>query len=100
MVCQDFLAPKKIDPKFLDPKHVFKELTASAPIDGSLAIAANAQANVFQPDKKRRHRDGYAEGDYTLFKAIGANDFIRSHDPISVLGTANRITFTTDEEKE
>ncbi len=100
VVCRDYLAPKKIDPKFLDPKHVFKELTASAPLDGKLTISANAQANVFQPDKTRRHRDGYAEGDHTLFKVIGATKFIRSSDPISVLGSANRIAFITDEEKE
>lgn len=100
VVCRDFLAPKKIDPKFLDPKHVFKELVASAPLDGKVSIAANAQANVFQPEKKRRHRDGYAEGDSTLFKAIGADEFIRSSDPISVLGSANRIAFVTEEEKE
>ena len=100
MVCQDFLAPKKIDPKFLDPKHVFKELTAPAPVDGNVTIAANAQANVFQPDKKRRQRDGYADGDYTLFKAIGASEFIRSSDPVSVLGSANRISFLSEEEKE
>ncbi len=100
VVCRDYLAPKKIDPKFLDPKHVFKELTASAPLDGKLTISANAQANVFQPDKTRRHRDGYAEGDHTLFKVIGATEFIRSSDPISVLGSANRIAFITDEEKE
>jgi len=60
----------------------------------------NAQANVFHPEKKRRHRDGYADGDYTLFKAIPASDFVQGHDPIAILGNINKITFLTEEEKE
>ena len=60
----------------------------------------NAHANVFMPEKKRRHRDGYAEGDYTLHKTLPASDFIRCVDPVSFLGNVNRISFTSDEEKE
>ncbi|RDX50401.1 FtsJ-domain-containing protein [Lentinus brumalis] len=101
VVCREFLAPKHIDPKFFDPKHVFKELTASAPAEELAgAIAKNAQINVFQPEKKRRHRDGYAEGDYTLYKETGAADFIRCQDAVTFLGTFNKFTFKTDEEKE
>ncbi|KAH7880620.1 Spb1 C-terminal domain-containing protein [Lentinula edodes] len=101
VVCREFLAPKFIDPKFLDPKHVFKDLSASIP-DGSdkPARAHNAEANVFQPEKKRRKRDGYEDGNYTLFKSIPVSELIHSTDPISVLGSANKITFQTDEEKE
>ncbi|KAJ7225420.1 Spb1 C-terminal domain-containing protein [Mycena pura] len=100
VVCRDFLAPKHIDPKFLDPKHVFKDLAASASGTDKGASAHNVQANVFQPEKKRRKRDGYDDGDYTLFKAIPVAEFIRSPDPISVLGRVNKITFLTEEEKE
>ncbi|KAJ7783899.1 Spb1 C-terminal domain-containing protein [Mycena maculata] len=101
VVCRDFLAPKHIDPKFLDPKHVFKDLaatTASGTDKGS--SAQNIQANVFQPEKKRRKRDGYEDGDYTLFKSVPVAEFVRSPEPISVLGTVNKMTFVTDEEKE
>jgi AdoMet-dependent rRNA methyltransferase SPB1 len=100
VVCRDFLAPKHIDPKFLDPRHVFKDLSASvagAPEKG--LSAGNAQANVFQPEKKRRHRDGYAEGDYTLHSKTGVSDFIKGADPIAVLGAVSQLTFDTDEEK-
>lgn len=62
--------------------------------------ADKAQANVFHPEKKRRHREGYADGDYTLFKTLSASSFVHGNDPISALGGANRITFLTDEEKE
>ncbi|CAK5280261.1 unnamed protein product [Mycena citricolor] len=87
VVCRDFLAPKFIDPKFLDPKHVFKDLAASVASGTDKGSSShNAQANVFQPEKSRRKRDGYDEGDYTLFKAVPVGDFIRNPDPISVLG--------------
>jgi AdoMet-dependent rRNA methyltransferase SPB1 len=94
VVCREFRAPKAIDPKFLDPKHVFKDLDAAAPADKG--IVTN---NVFQPEKRRRHREGYADNDYTLFKQIGVAEFINATDPVAVLGAVNRMTFTTEEEK-
>ncbi|THG99899.1 hypothetical protein EW026_g2532 [Hermanssonia centrifuga] len=101
VVCRDFLAPKHIDPKFFDPKHVFKDLSASAPADGDdKAIISVAHTNVFQPEKKRRNRAGYDEGDYILFKTSGAADYIRCQDPVTFLGTINQISFITEEEKE
>ncbi|KAG5652171.1 hypothetical protein H0H81_006011 [Sphagnurus paluster] len=100
VVCREFLAPKFIDPKFLDPRHVFKDVaTGDASIDKG-SSANNVQANVFQPEKKRRHRDGYADGDYILHRTINAADFVRDADPIAALGTANKIAFLTEEEKE
>jgi AdoMet-dependent rRNA methyltransferase SPB1 len=99
VVCRDFIAPRQIDPKFLDPKHVFKMLSSSSSIDKG-ASSNNFQANVFQPEKKRRRRDGYEDGDYTLFKEGTATDFIQGVDPVSFLGSVNKISFKTDEEKE
>lgn len=98
VVCREFLAPKVIDPKFLDPKHVFKDLETSVSLDKGVTVN-DVQANVFQPDKKRRHRGGYADNDYTLFKQIGVAEFVRSSDPIAILGAVNKISFTTEEEK-
>jgi AdoMet-dependent rRNA methyltransferase SPB1 len=54
---------------------------------------------VFQPNKRRRKRDGYDDNDYTLFKKIAAGMFVKGTDPISVLGSVNKITFETEEEK-
>lgn len=111
VVCQEFKAPKRIDPKFLDPRHVFKDLDPVADtalvqttVDGknsaqSIKIASNAVANVFEPEKKRRKREGYDEGETILFKAIGAKDFIEAQDPILLLGTFNEIQFKRDEDK-
>jgi AdoMet-dependent rRNA methyltransferase SPB1 len=52
------------------------------------------------PEKKRRKRDGYDEGDYTLHKTISATDFIHKSDAVGMIGTANQITFITKEELE
>lgn len=99
MVCRDFLAPKHIDAKFLDPKHVFKDLASSLPSNEQGITPGNAQSNVFHPEKKRRHRDGYADGDYTLFKSMTASEFVHGQDPITILGAVNKIAFFSEEEK-
>lgn len=99
VVCREFHAPKSIDPKFLDPKHVFKELAPTDSIDKS-SSANNAHANVFMPEKKRRKRDGYDDGNYTLHKTISATDFVHKTDAVGMIGTANQITFTSKEELE
>ncbi|KAF9056269.1 Spb1 C-terminal domain-containing protein [Panaeolus papilionaceus] len=99
VVCRDFLAPKHIDAKFLDPKHVFKDLASSLPSNEQGITPGNAQSNVFHPEKKRRHRDGYADGDYTLFKSMTASEFVHGQDPITILGAVNKIAFFSEEEK-
>ncbi|CAI7570388.1 unnamed protein product [Penicillium glandicola] len=84
VVCRGFKAPKRIDPKFLDPKHVFAELTAPTP---------NYEAKVFNPEKKKRKREGYEEGDYTQFKELPVTEFVNTMDPIAILGGYNKLSF-------
>ncbi|PGH36948.1 AdoMet-dependent rRNA methyltransferase spb1 [[Emmonsia] crescens] len=84
VVCQGFKAPKHIDPKFLDPRHVFAELQDPTP---------NHEAKVFNPEKKKRKRDGYEEGNYIQFKEIPVSEFINTTDPISILGEYNKLSF-------
>lgn len=84
VVCRGFKAPKRIDPKFLDPRTVFAELADPTP---------NNEAKVFNPEIKKRKRDGYEEGNYTQFKQVPANDFIQTTDPIAMLGSLNRLSF-------
>ena len=91
VVCRDFIAPKKIDPRMLDPKAVFSDVGAEEP---------KKLADVFRPEKKRRHRDGYEDGDYTLHKTLDVMEFIRADDPIVTLGSYNQFTFTSDESRE
>lgn len=85
VVCLGYKAPKKLDPKFLDPKHVFAELADPTP---------NNEAKVFNPEIKKRKRDGYEEGNWTQFKEVPASEFIQTTDPIAMLGSLNRFSFT------
>lgn len=84
VVCKGFKAPKRIDPRFLDPKSVFAELAGATP---------NNEARVFNPESKKRKREGYEEGDYTQFKSVPASEFVQTADPIAVLGSSNEFTF-------
>ncbi|KAL2829972.1 Spb1 C-terminal domain-containing protein [Aspergillus cavernicola] len=84
VVCRGFKAPKRMDPKFLDPKHVFAELSDPTP---------NNEAKVFNPEKKKRKREGYEEGDWTQFKEVSVSDFINTTDPIAILGSSNKLSF-------
>ncbi|KAJ1660110.1 AdoMet-dependent rRNA methyltransferase spb1 [Dispira simplex] len=89
VVCRDFIAPKFLDPKFLDPKHVFQDL--------DLTESAGSKVNIFQPEKKRRQRDGYEEGNYTLHRKLEAHDFVMSKNPTEVLAQYNQISFSEPE---
>lgn len=84
VVCQGFKAPKKLDPRLLDSKYVFEELADPSP---------NFEAKVFNPDKKKRHRDGYEEGDYTQHKTMDLLEFVRCETPIDCLGACAEFTF-------
>lgn len=83
VVCQGFKAPKKLDPRLLDPKEVFEEVVSGK---------VNNEAKVFNPEKHTRKREGYEEGDYSLYKEMPLLEFIRNEEPINTLGTLSKLT--------
>ncbi|CAJ0626620.1 12512_t:CDS:2 [Entrophospora sp. SA101] len=83
VICKDFIAPKKIDPKFLDPKSKF----------------LNPILDILHPEKKKRQREGYEEGDYTLYKEISVLEFINTDDPVKLLGSVNKLKFDDDSQE-
>ncbi|KAI0463153.1 hypothetical protein LJB42_003172 [Komagataella kurtzmanii] len=88
VVCKGFKAPKRIDPRLLDPKEVFQEVQSGA---------ANNEAKVFNPHKKVRKREGYEEEDYLQFKTLPLVDWVKQEvDVVNILGTLNQ--FTIDKE--
>lgn len=91
VVCKGFKAPKKMDPRLLDPKEVFEEL----PTENT-----NNEAKVFNPEKRVRKRQGYEEGDYLLYKEMPLADFVRDEEPINTLGGLNKLTEPAKEDQE
>ncbi|KAM0395142.1 hypothetical protein ACHAQC_004987 [Fusarium culmorum] len=84
VVCRGYKAPKKMDPRFLDPTYVFAELAGPTP---------NNEAKVYNPEVKKRKRDGYDEENFLQFKEMPASEFIQTTDPIAVLGSYNKLSF-------
>lgn len=83
VVCQSYIAPDKIDPKFMDPKYVFQELE----------IEPKNKLNVFHPEKKKKDKaEGYADNDYTLYHRLNVTDFIKHENGIDILQNANEVS--------
>ncbi|CAF1560457.1 unnamed protein product, partial [Didymodactylos carnosus] len=85
VICHGYLAPDKIDPKFLDYKHVFTEVE----IDST--EHSRAKLLLKHPEKVIRSREGYPEGDYTLYHTLEATKFIQSEQFLDLLATSNKI---------
>jgi len=90
VVCQGYLAPDKIDPKFLDPKHVFSQVEEEDK-------KVNTK-DIVNPDKIKKNREGY-EDDATdkgfLFKEAKASEFIMGKDHVKMLNDCNSIIIDT-----
>ncbi|KAM6962527.1 pre-rRNA 2'-O-ribose RNA methyltransferase FTSJ3 [Aplochiton taeniatus] len=81
VICQGFLAPDKIDNKFFDPKHAFKEVEVQAKTVKELV-----------PVKKPK-AEGYTDGDLTLYHTFSVTAFLKAENPVDFLSKANAITF-------
>lgn len=90
VVCRGYKAPKRLDPRLLDPKEVFEELP-----DGP----QNMEAKVYNPEKKVRKRQGYEDGDHLLYHETSILDFVKTEDPITMLGQMNKFTIDEDEKE-
>ncbi|RHY42486.1 hypothetical protein DYB34_001906, partial [Aphanomyces astaci] len=91
VVCEDYLAPHSIDPKLLDPEHVFAQLEKEK--DSALTI--------FHPKygQQKRHREGYDETlGQTLTRTLTVSDFVGTMDAIRMLTDATSIAFGPDDD--
>uniref|UniRef100_A0A672M355 pre-rRNA processing protein FTSJ3 n=1 Tax=Sinocyclocheilus grahami TaxID=75366 RepID=A0A672M355_SINGR len=85
VVCQSFLAPDKIDSKFFDPKHAFKEVDIQVKSVNELV------------SKKKPKAEGYSDGDLTLYHTFSVTEFLKAENPVDFLSKANEITFNNPE---
>lgn len=90
LVCLKYTAPSKIDPKLLDPNHLFKEVA-----DPGLRKVDVMHKKYEQSNK--RSRSGYDEGLGPLLEnKAQISQFVLSEKPIQMLTDVNMILF--DEE--
>lgn len=86
VVCEGFIAPKKLDPKLLDPKHVLK------PIE-----SGSYNKTIFSK-KDSVNRSGYDDDvGAILFKKKSVQEFIDAEDPVEFLGKLNQISFNDED---
>ncbi|QPG76004.1 hypothetical protein FOA43_003390 [Brettanomyces nanus] len=83
VVCKGFKAPQKLDPRFLDPKEVFEELP-EGPV--------NNESKVYNPEIKKRRRQGYEEDDWTQFHPMNILEWVHQEEEvINTLGTVSKL---------
>ncbi|KAF7992690.1 hypothetical protein HCN44_005034 [Aphidius gifuensis] len=90
VICQYYIAPDKLDPKFFDPKYVFSELE----------IEPARKLNIHHPEKNKKAKaEGYPENDYTLHPILKVSEFIACEEPIKTLSTTSEVIFDDDKIK-
>lgn len=82
VVCQHYIAPDKLDARFLDPKYVFEDLQLEP-----------STKHVLHPEKvKKVKAQGYADGE-TMLHPVPVSVFMASEDGVSELQKATEIVF-------
>jgi AdoMet-dependent rRNA methyltransferase SPB1 len=85
VICRQYKAPDKIDPRMLDPKHVFEQVEAP-----------KTKPDVFHKKlgRKVRNREGYDESlGMGLHRRCSVADFVESEDPVRVLSDYHQLEF-------
>ena len=87
VVCQNYLAPDKVDERFFDPTYIFDE------ISNTVESEKQKKANLLRPSKNKKQKaEGYEEGDYTLHHKLNASEFIKSTNHIELLSKCNEVS--------
>jgi AdoMet-dependent rRNA methyltransferase SPB1 len=90
IVCQNYIAPDQIDQKFFDISYVFNDIY----IDQQKQLNLTNKSvilNQFKQDLGKRHRDGYADNDYTLYHRLNVTEFIASPAYMQLLAQSNEV---------
>lgn len=114
-VCQGYLAPDKIDPRLLDPKHIFEfvegdttQASGGNPLSGAATGATTTKFNVFHKswdEVNKRQRGGYDTDhlDATMrhVESVVHFVFVRSShtDAVNCLSTSTGLSFTCNDDE-
>lgn len=83
-MCQGYIAPDRLDPRFLDPKYVFEELE----LDPKARVT-----DIMHPEKQKKARaQGYREGDYTQHPTLTAKEFIMNSNGVESLAGLSEVS--------
>ncbi|KAK9814670.1 hypothetical protein WJX72_009544 [[Myrmecia] bisecta] len=84
VVCLGYKAPSKIDPRLLDPKHLFQDVKEVPRNMGPDAL-------IKMKMKQKKFREGYEEGLSTTHKQTSAVAFITASNPVEMLGQFSKF---------
>ena len=90
VVCQSYLAPKRVDPSLFDPKTVFSLEEQQENLDLS---GQHLPSVLSKKAFKNRKAMGYEDGLSLVTKRLSASEFMDADDPLSLLGVATEIYF-------
>jgi AdoMet-dependent rRNA methyltransferase SPB1 len=101
LVCEKYKAPSKLDPRLLDPKHVFEAVEGET-TGGNMS--ANPNMTIFHKnwDKDRRKRGGYDHEhlDMTMRHVDNISSFVNTSglkEAIQILSQSTGLAFTCHE---
>lgn len=98
VVCSNFRAPSKIDPRFFNPKFIFEQNEADV-FDQMSGHSINSLKKIFITKKKTKlARDGRM----VQFRTIPLSDFLKAENPFAIFAIYNAIKLdeTAEEAKK
>lgn len=94
VMCIGFKAPKSIDQRLLNPRHVFKEISSKDSVSVEKEKPDVFLNTVLKDIKKRkRNREGYADGVSVLFKKVSILEFCLTSRPVALMADVSQFSF-------
>jgi AdoMet-dependent rRNA methyltransferase SPB1 len=86
IVCLNYKKPTTIDPKFLDPKHVFEDIAIE---DEDSSKKINSLKKLLD---NKKNRSGYdVDGSGAFYKEANVSEFMKSKDPYRYLSKCHKM---------
>lgn len=94
VMCIGFKAPKSIDLRLLNPKYVFKDMSAG-PVSASNSEKPDLFLNTVLKDmkKQKRNRGGYKDNEFTMFHKVSILEFCETPRPVALMVEVSQFSF-------